>query len=296
MFALKKGEISKPVLSPDGYHIIWLRDVRSGESKPFEEVRDQLVKEVSSAARDHEYNDLAGKLSDQTYQNPSTLEPAAAALGLPIKSTVLFSRKGGEGLAANPKVIAAAFGDDVLVQGNNSGLIDLGNNHAVVIRVDKHVAASARPLGEVRSDLQKRIIGERESALERKQADEALARLEKGEAMPLVAQSLAAAVKDAREVVRTGQSVIPAPLLERAFTLPHPAAGKPQFAVVDMKDGTFALLAVDKVLPGDLSRVTVEERSSLRQQMTSAYNSETVRELIDMLRARTKITINKSLM
>jgi peptidyl-prolyl cis-trans isomerase D len=296
MFALKKGEISKPVLSPDGYHIIWLRDVRSGESKPFEEVRDQLVKEVSSAARDHEYNDLAGKLSDQTYQNPSTLEPAAAALGLPIKSTVLFSRKGGEGLAANPKVIAAAFGDDVLVQGNNSGLIDLGNNRAVVIRVDKHVAASARPLAEVRSDLQKRIIGERESALERKQADEALARLEKGEAMPLVAQSLAAAVKDAKEVVRTGQSVIPAPLLERAFTLPHPEAGKPQFAVVDMKDGTFALLAVDKVLPGDLSGVTAEERASLRQQMTSAYNSEAVRELIDMLKARTKITINKSLM
>jgi hypothetical protein len=51
MFALQKNQISKPVLSPDGYHIIWLRDVRSGESKPFEEVRDQLVKEASAGGR-----------------------------------------------------------------------------------------------------------------------------------------------------------------------------------------------------------------------------------------------------
>ncbi|MCW8808735.1 MAG: SurA N-terminal domain-containing protein [Rhodanobacter sp.] len=296
MFALKKGEISKPVLSPDGYHIIWLRDVRSGDSKPFEEVRDQLAKEASAAARDRKYNDLAGKLSDQTYQNPSSLEPAAAALGLPIKSTALFPRKGGEGLAANPKVIAAAFGDDVLVQGNNSSLIDLGNSHSVVVRIDKHVAATARPLAEVRADVQKRIIDERTSALERKQADEALARLNKGEALPVVAQSLAAAVKDVKEAVRTGQTAAPAPLLERAFTMPHPVAGKPQFAVVDMKDGTFAVLAVDKVQPGDLAKVTPEERASLRQQMGQAYNSETVRELIEMLRANAKIKINKNLM
>ena len=52
--------------------------------------------------------------------------------------------QGGDGITANPKVIAAAFGDDVLVQGNNSGLVDLGNNHSVVIHVDKHVPAAAR--------------------------------------------------------------------------------------------------------------------------------------------------------
>ncbi len=107
MSALKKGEISKPVLSSDGYHIIWLRDVRSGESKPFSEVRDQLVQEASSAERDRKYNDVAGKMSDNTYQNPTSLEPASVALKLPIKSTELFSRKGGKGFAANPKVIAA---------------------------------------------------------------------------------------------------------------------------------------------------------------------------------------------
>ncbi|MGH8160259.1 MAG: SurA N-terminal domain-containing protein [Rhodanobacter sp.] len=295
LFALQKDQISKPILSPDGYHIIWLRDVRSGESKPFAEVRDQLIKEASAADRDRKYNEVAGKMSDNTYQNPSSLEPAAAALNLPIKSTALFSRKGGEGLAANPKVIAAAFSDDVLVQGNNSGLIDLGNDHSVVIHVDKHVAAAARPLADVRADVQKKILDERIAAAGKKLSDDALARLDKGEAMPAVASAMGAELKSVKEATRQSTDV-PAPLLTQAFLLPHPAAGKPQFAEVDMKDGSYALLAVDKVQDGDLSKVPPEQRDSLRQQMTQAYGAEATRELLELLRANAKIKINKNLM
>jgi len=290
LFALQKNQISKPVLSSDGYHVIWLRDLRSGQSKPFEEVRDQLAKEASAAERDRKYNEVAGKMSDNTYQNPSSLEPASVALNLPIKSTALFSRKGGDGLAANPKVVAAAFGDDVLVQGNNSSLIDLGNNHSLVIHVDKHVPAAARPLTEVHADVQKKILDERVAATEKKQADEALGRLRKGEPMPAVATSLGATVTSLSEATR--QSQVPAPLLAQAFLLPHPATGKAEFAAVDMQDGGYALLAVDKVQGGDLSKVPAEQRESLRQQMAQAYGSETTRELIGLLKAKVKIKIN----
>lgn len=292
LFALQKNQISKPVLSSDGYHIIWLRDLRSGESKPFDEVRDQLAKEASTAERDRKYNEVAGKMSDNTYQNPTSLEPASVALNLPIKSTALFSRKGGEGITANPKLLAAAFGDDVLVQGNNSSLIDLGNNHSVVIHVDKHVPAAARPLAEVRVEVQKKILDERIAATEKKQADDALARLRKGETMQTVAASLGAKITSVSEAVR--QSQVPAPLLTQAFLLPHPAAGNAEFAAVDMQDGSYALLAVDKVQGGDLSKVPPEQRESLRRQMTQAYGSETTRELIDLLKAKTEIKINTS--
>ncbi len=291
LFAMHKGQISKPVLSSDGYHIIWLRDVRSGESKPFEEVRDQLVKESTTTERDRTYNEVAGKMSDNTYQNPTSLEPASVALKLPIKTTALFTRKGGEGVAANPKVVAAAFSDDVLVQGNNSGLIDLGNNHSVVIHVDQHVPAAAKPLAEVRADVQQKILDERAAAVEKKQADEALARLRKGEAMDDVAKSLGASITTVNEVVRHAQ--MPAPLLTQAFLLPHPAAGKSQFAAVDMLDGSYVLLAVDKVQDGDLSKLPPEQRESLRQQMTQAYGYEATHELIDQLKAKTKIKINQ---
>ena len=293
MFALQKGQISKPVLTPDGYDILWLRDIRSGQAKPFDEVRAQLIKELSTSAVDRKYNEVAGKLSDNTFQNPSSLEPAAAALKLPIQTTPLFSRQGGTGLAADPKFIAAAFADDVLVQGNNSGLINLGPDHSVVMRLDKHVAAAVRPLADVRADVQKQILDQRIAAAAKKAADAALARLRKGEPMQAVASTLGASLKTISEAVR-GQTAAPAPLLQEAFVLPHPVAGKPQFAAVDMQDGSYALLALDKVQGGDLSKITPEQRESLRQQMAQVYGLEARRELLDVLRAKAEIKINKS--
>jgi peptidyl-prolyl cis-trans isomerase D len=297
MFSLQKGQISKPVLSSDGYHIIWLRDVRSGESKPFAEVRDQLVEEATSAQRDRQYNDLAGKMADNTYSNPSSLEPASVALDLPIKTTPLFSRTNGQGLEANPKFVDAAFSDDVLVQGNNSGLIDLGNNHSVVIHVDKHVPAAVKPLSEVQAKIKVSVLEARMAAASKKLAVEALARLRKGEAMPAVAKSLDASVVTVPAAVREQSLQVPAPLLKQAFLLPHPAkADHPEYAAVDMGDGGYALLAVDKVQGGDLSVVTADQRRVLSRQMAQAYGSEATNELLKILRAKTKIEISKSRM
>ncbi len=290
LFALQKGQISKPVLSDEGYHVLFLRDVRSGEAKPFAEVRDQLAKDYLSTERDRQYSELAGKLTDQTYQNPSSLEPASQALNLPIQTSAPFSRKGGEGIAANPKLVQTAFSDDVLVQGNNSGLVELGTDHAVVVRVDKHVPAAARPLAEVRDQVRQKILAERIAAETLKSADALLARLQKGEDMQAVATGAAATVQAVPNAIRMQQGVAPE-VLEQAFLLPHPADGKPQFARVSTADGNYALVAVDKVQEGDLSKITFEQRDALRAQMAQAYGILATQAFIDALKAKTDIKI-----
>ncbi|HEV2540300.1 MAG TPA: SurA N-terminal domain-containing protein [Frateuria sp.] len=295
LFALQKGQISKPVLSDEGYHILWLRDVRSGQAKPFEEVRGQLEQEALAAERERKYNDIAGKLADKSYQSPSSLEPAAQALGLPVKDSEPFTRDGGKGIAADPKVVKAAFSDDVLVQGNNSSLIDLGNDHSVVIHVAKHVPAAVRPLAEVRDAIKKDILDQRVAAAAGKRADDLLARLRKGEPMDVVAASAGAAVQSVPEAVRV-QDGLPEQLRDEAFLLPHPQDGKPQFAAVALPEGAYALLAVDKVQDGDLSKVTADQRKMLRQSMVAAYGSVVTQGFIEALRAKTEIKIARDRM
>jgi peptidyl-prolyl cis-trans isomerase D len=297
LFSMQKGQISKPVLSPDeGYHIIYLRDVRAGDVKPFEEVRAQLAQEAAKSESDRLYNDVAGKLADKTYQSPASLDPAAQDLKLPIKTTEAISRQGAAtGIGANPKVIAAAFSDDVLAQGNNSGLIDLGGDHAVVVRVDKHVASAARPLAQVSDDIRKKIVDERTVDAARKRADELLARLQKGEDMQAIATSLGATVHTVGDVQRT-QDQLPPELLTQAFKLPHPAEGKPQYASVALPDGSFDLLAVDKVQGADLSKMTADDRNSLRTQMLQSYGAMQTNGLIEALKASADIKIAKERM
>ena len=290
LFSLQKGQISKPVLSDEGYHVLFLRDVRSGDAKPFAEVRDQIAKDYLSTERDRQYSELAGKLTDQTYQNPSSLEPASQALGLPIQTTALFPRKGGAGIAANAKLVQTAFSDDVLVQGNNSSLIELGPDHAVVVRVDKHVPAAARPLAEVRDQVRQKILDERIAAEALKNADALLARLQKGEDMQAVAGAAGATVQTVPNAIRMQQGVAPEVLMQ-AFLLPRPAEGKPQFARVSTADGNYALVAVDKVQEGDLSKITFEQRDALRSQMAQAYGILATQAFIDALKAKTDVKI-----
>lgn len=295
LFAMQKGQISQPVLSDEGYHVLWLRDVRSGQTKPFAEVRGQLEQEAAAAERDRKYNDVAGKLADKTYQNPTSLEPAAQELGLPIKSTGLFTRDGGTGIAADPKVGKAAFSDDVLVQGNNSSLIDLGNNHSVVIHVDKHVPAAERPLADVRDAIRKDILDARVADLAKQHADALLARLRKGEAMDAVAASAGAQLQTVQDALRV-QEGVPEPVRDEAFLLPHPQNGNSQFSAVALPEGSYALLAVDKVQDGDLSKVTADQRKMLRQSMLAAYGSVATQAFIDALKAKTEIKIAKDRM
>jgi peptidyl-prolyl cis-trans isomerase D len=187
---LKKGEVSAPVLTSDGYHIIDLRDVREGHAEAFAQVRDQLATEAAKSAREDAYRDVGGKLTDMIYNDPTSLKPAAQKLGLTIQTTPLFGREGAKtGIAANPKVVKAAFSDIVLVQGNTSDPIDLGDNHMVVIHVDKHVAGAPKPLAEVTDAIKQAIVQARVDASAKTIADAAFAKLQAGTKLDTLAQA-----------------------------------------------------------------------------------------------------------
>ncbi|HTV86485.1 MAG TPA: SurA N-terminal domain-containing protein [Dyella sp.] len=300
MFSMQKGQISKPVLSEEGYHIIWLRDVHSGQAKPFAQVRDELLKEATTADRDRMYSDVAGKMTDLTSQNPGSLEPAAQALQLPIKEVPLFSRDGGQGpVASNPKVIAAAFSTDVLASGNNSSLIDLGKNDSIVLRVDKHVPASPRAVADVRSVIVQKILDQRIADAAHQKADVLVDRLSKGEDMATLAQAEHAQLQTAAEIQRVAlpnTPDVPAPVRTKAFVTPHPVNGKAQYADVAMGNGVYAVLAVDKVQPGDLSKISADERREEYRGMMQYYGVLETNGFVDMLKANAKIEIAKDRM
>ncbi|NII10287.1 SurA N-terminal domain-containing protein [Oleiagrimonas sp. C23AA] len=288
LFSMDKGQISKPVLSAEGYHIIYLQDVRAGKAKPFAQVKDQLAQQAQKDARDKAYNDLASKLTDGIYQDPSSLEPIAKQLDLKIQHTGLFSRDGAKsGIAANPKVVKVAFSDSVLAQSNTSDPVSLGDKHIVVVHVNQHQASKPKPLDQVADQIRQDIISDRVDAQAKKHADALLAKLDKGADLDKVVAD-AKSVQDVKGAKR-GQQGVPAPVLQQAFTMPHPAKGKSRYALADLGHGKYALVAVDAVHAGDLSQVSKPERTMLRAQMQRAIGTEATQEFIDALRKRTDV-------
>jgi peptidyl-prolyl cis-trans isomerase D len=293
LFAMKKGDVSKePILSPDeGYHIIWLRDAREGDSKPFAEVRGQLASDWAKAEAERVYNEKAGQLADLAERNPGSLEPAAKELGLEIKTSPLFGHQGGEGIPQDPKFIQAAFADDVLNQGNNSSLVQIGKGDAIVMHMAKHNAAAPQALATVKDAIRQRILDERVDAQAKKQADDLVAQLAKGGDLATLAKApVQTAAGLARNKLGEAKDVPPA-VLREAFNLPRPADGKPSWATVQVGNGSYAVVAVDKVTDGDPAKVEKAQRDALRGQMMDAMARAVTLEYIDALRAKAKVQI-----
>lgn len=296
LFSMQKGQISDPVLSPEGYHIIDLKDIRSGQVKPFSEVRDQLAAEAEKEARDTQYSDVAGKLTDLSYQDPTSLAPAAKALGLTVQTTPLFTREGGSsGITANKAVVKAAFSDQVLTQGNSSDPIDLGPNHIVIIHVADHQPTKPKPLAEVSDTIRKDILQARAEAAAKKRADSLLAQLQKSGDLDAVAKSAGAEVKQASAVERDSKAYDPQ-LLKAVFAMPQPAKDQGSQDLVPLSQGRYALVVLNAVHPGVASNVPKQEQEILREQMAQVIGSQDIDGLLAALRAHAKIEVAKDRM
>ncbi len=108
-YALAKGEISAPIRSEFGYHIIRLDDIRGGETKTFEMVEQDLKREIQAERSEQLFYDQAEILANLTYEHPDSLQTAAEEMELDIQSTAPFTRNGGKGLTKNLKISGAAL-------------------------------------------------------------------------------------------------------------------------------------------------------------------------------------------
>jgi len=268
LYALKPGQISDPVRTAEGWHVIQLRDIRQGRQIPFESVRAELERDELKDAREKLYNDMSSKLVDLTLKDSTTLAPAARELGLPIQKTPLFTRAGGTGIAADPKVLAAAFSASVLEDGNTSDEIDIGKNHdhMIVIRDAQHLPVKTLPFQEVHDRVLADLQANRRATAAKSAADALLVRANKGESLEALATSIASVVQTSAGVTRN-LTTPSADLIAVGFRLPRPVPGKaPQVAIASLAPDTYALVEVAKVQDGDPSTTDPATRGMLRKR------------------------------
>lgn len=251
VFALQPGQLSEPVRSAFGYHIIKLEAVRGGATKPFGEVREQLLAEIRNERAEQQYYDQAERLANLTYEHPDTLEEAARELGLATKQSEPFSRRGGSGLLANPRVVSAAFSEDVLARGNNSETIEVGRNHLVVLRVLQHQAEARRPLDAVRDDIVLRLRRDKAATAAREAATALQLQLQQG-TEPVLAAKAARAKWQRKDGVSRDDGSVDATIVRRAFAMPRPQEGKPSWELTVTASGDMAVLGVYAVRDGEV--------------------------------------------
>ncbi|RZA21226.1 MAG: peptidylprolyl isomerase [Lysobacteraceae bacterium] len=287
-FAMQAGEVRGPVKSDFGWHVIKVNEIRGGNLQPFEAVRAQLETELQESERERAYNELSGKLVDAVYKNPSSLEPAARAMGLAVQTTPAFTRAGGAGIASDQKVLRAAFSDTLIQDGTASDPIELAPNHSVMIRVLEHEAERALPLASVSDAVVAAIRADRQRKAAKAAADTLVKQAR--------ATGLAAAAAGANLVMAEANGI------ERRSQLPSPRAVEAFFATPRPHDnlipvdkielgGQYLVFAIRAVRDGDVAKVTAEERKQLRDQLSMVAGGDAQQSYVKATRAKYKIKI-----
>ena len=289
--ALKPGQVSDPVRLPDGWHVLYYRQLVAGTTKPFEEVRPELEAEYLETERERVFNDVSGKLVDLIYAQPGALTPAAAQLKLPVQRTSLFTAQAGDGVAALPQVRKAAFADAQRLDRQVSDPIEVEPNHVVLIHVIDHQPAAATPLAAVRTQVSADLRADRAQKAAKAHAQALMARAQKGESLDALGLELGQVASAAPAIGRRAPSPELAPLVAEAFRLPRPEAGKPGVALAQLGPNRYALVTVTKVVDGDPGKMDPATRASLKDQLAKARGSVDSRAFTLALRKQYSVQV-----
>lgn len=279
VFDMQPDDLSDPVLTSFGYHIIKLEDIRPATSKPFEVVRDDILLQYQRDAAERKYFELAEELTNMAYETPDSLLDVAEHLGLDAQKSPFFGRQGGAGLFANPRVAAAAYSDDVLKQGYNSEPIEVGENHVVVLRLLEHEEARRRPLDEVQEQVKTQLIQHQARKHAEEAGQAAVKQLQDGVAADSVAKSLGVDWQAAKAVGRQGEDMDSA-IVRQVFRLPRPVS-EPSIGSVTLNSGDYAIILLEKVVDGDPAVIDDAKREALKRRLVNAQAAAAYRALID---------------
>ncbi len=269
-FSMQKGEISGPVRSRFGIHIIKLNDIKPKTSKRFDEVRELISKEYALREASQRYGQMAEELKNIVYEQPTTLQPAADALGLKIVSTEWFSRAGGQGIVKKRPFIDSAFTEDVLLEGLNSEVVETSQDTLVALRLLEHREPKQMLLAEVSDGIKGMLLKQRSKELLAKRVGELVKDLQSGKTtLTQIAETEVLQLANHKEVARSGNPSLSAVLVREVFRSPVSDEGKDNAAgSVELENGDYTIFSVTKVLPGNPKDVPVNIRDQIRFVIT----------------------------
>src|ERR1700685_1222655 len=287
-FGMKVDEISGPVKTQFGYHILKLDGIQPPAVKTFDEAKADLETEYKRNEAERLFNNAQDQLADAALQNATDIDVVAKKAGLTVQDVPNSSRTDGGGeLGKVPAVIDAAFSQDVL-DGRLSSIVEVEKGRGVVLHATDHKLPQQKPLEAVRTDVIAAWKKQRGVELASAAAADAVKRLNAGESWHAVAKSLGAAVQAPKFVTRSDQDV-PMEVRVTGFRAPKPAQ-KPIYETLSLGDGDAAVLAFSAVRE-DPKAATIPD-VDLRRQYAAQIASGEAQSYAAAARADAKITLN----
>ena len=288
LYAMQLNEVSEPVETEFGWHIIRLDEIAEPRGQTFEEARAEIASVMREEQADDLYTELLERMIDLIYADPTGLEAVAGDLDLELQTAGPYSRFNAEGVLADPRVLEEAFSDLVLIERQASEPIELERNRAVVIRVTEHQPSMPRLLDDVSDEIRDRLAREDAREAARQYGEQIIEQAgATGEMLSEVAQTEALEFNE-RTLTRRDFD-LGSQVLNGIFALPD--SGDEIAMHLVERGGGWTLVRLDNVVPGNPADADDAQRQSASLQISMNRSAQEVQGLLEWLRANTEITV-----
>ncbi|MXZ45041.1 MAG: hypothetical protein F4Z01_08770 [Gammaproteobacteria bacterium] len=290
LFSLEVGEISDPVVTQFGVHLIKLNEIQEVDLAlleiRFEEIRQEMLEDLATP----DYEEALRELDSVANQH-ETLEPVAETFGKEIQTQAGVTRSIGEGVLVDYDVRNDVLVPDVLENGFNSRVVSVDERQALVARMVSRTPPELKPLENVR--VQIRAILRREEAERRAERDRdaAYAQLLETEDFNQVASDFGVEWITEDRLTRRGQGV-PFRVRDEAFKINVLEEGDRKILDVDGSANDKVILVVTGVRAGIWDELTQVDQQGIRNDLETSHENRDVRTFVKALRNNARIKNN----
>jgi peptidyl-prolyl cis-trans isomerase D len=288
-FALEPGAVSAPVAGRFGPVLVRVTQIQSEAVRPFEEVAAELRQEVARQRAQGQIEKIHDEIEDLR-AGAKPLADIAKEKGLTLIQ-VPAVEAGGLDKAGNPvnlpekdAVVKAAFASDIGVD-NEALRTATGYVWYDVTGIE---APREKNLDEVRDQVATQWHEDQVAQRLSEKANELFGRLEKGEAIEVVAQDAGAPVENAADLARnTTKDDLATEAVNRIFAVPvgkagHAANGTDARAVFKVTSATVPPLIT-----------TTQAAQNAENQLRTGFGDDLISQYIAQVRQDLGVTINQ---
>ena len=283
---LTLNEVSSPVVSEFGVHLVKLTQEANNSFPAFEEVRGRIERELTSSEVERIYSERLQDLSNLAFETGDLLT-IEEELALQIQRTDPTPRSGGSGIFSNLNVIDAAYSDEVLIDGNNSDVIELSDSQSLVVRVLEFREASVSPLMEVDAEIAVIIRTQMEQEAVQELGNQLLIALEDESSIEeLLSENELTWIAETE--IGRNSFVVNSEIVNEVFSLATPE-DEVRRSNLTLSNGTFVLIELDQVNEGSIDSIPEEQVSSLLDSIKTDLGNNDFQAYMSSLRENSEI-------
>ncbi|WP_322051229.1 SurA N-terminal domain-containing protein [Paraburkholderia bannensis] len=287
VFKLKKDEISDVIQSDFGYHIVKVTDIKPSVTKPFDDVKGQILNDVKTQQAAKVLADASEGFTSTVYEQAKSLQPAADKYKLTIQTATVTPKPNPalppDSPLNNQKFLDAVFANDSVTSHNNTQAIDVGSSTLISAHVTNFQPATVPAFAAVKDAVHQKVVAQQAADMARKDGEAKLADLQKSKST----DGFSSAVK----VSRGDAQGLPPSALSAVFKAD--AQKLPAYVGVDLGKDGYAIYRVNSVTNGPAA--DGQRLATAQQQLAGVGGQSQTQAYLDALRERSKVKYYGSL-